>query len=312
MKNKIIFRYLFLAKCYLIEHRNTMSKKKKNLSNLREALKKVNKIEHKCHYHFLTEAKILTDIGGKDSETEKLFKFLINDCSKMRNTGHRLCEVYWNFARFLKHKKENKEELKYLDECITWDNNLIDSRACKFAINCQDLLMDYSNKKIESQSETHFDSDHEAYEMKSKILSIQRSFHSAIFYIKKAIEYGQENRLKERQKLLIENLCKLLETSFRSKTLEEALKVVEEVQDEKEMMRLRYQVKAIEINHTMKYTNLQPLKDVILKFFDLLKNSNASDEEFYSSFLSVITETRSVLDYSLTDLRIRKYPNAEV
>ena len=118
--------------------------------------------------------------------------------------------------------------------------------------------------------------------------------------------------MKERQKLLIENLCKLLETSFRQKTLEEALKIVEKVQDEKEMIRLRYQVKAIETNHTMKYTKLQPLKDAILKFFDVLKNLNASDEEFFNSSLNVITETRSVLDYSLTDLRICKYPNAEV
>ena len=93
-------------------------------------MKKVNKINHKCHYHILTEAKVLTDMRGKEDETEELFKILIKDCLEMRNAGHRLCEVYWNFARFLKHKKENQEELKYLDECIAWDNNLIDSKAC--------------------------------------------------------------------------------------------------------------------------------------------------------------------------------------
>ena len=172
--------------------------------------------------------------------------------------------------------------------------------------------MEYSNKKIESKSETYFDSDHEAYEMKSKILSIQRSFHSAIFYMEKALEFGKENRLKERQKLLIENFCKLLESSFRPKILEKALKVVEELQDEKEMIRLRYQVKVIETNHTMKYEKLQNLEAAILKFFDVLKNSNVSDEEFFNSSLSVLTETRSVLDYSLTDLRRYKYPKAEV
>ena len=208
--------------------------------------------------------------------------------------------------------------MKYLFECIAWDNNLIDSKACRFAIKCQDLLIDYCNIKIESDSslqrlsETHFDSDHEAYEMKSKILSIQRSFQSAIFYIEKAIEYGHEDRLKERQNLLIENLCKLLESSYKPKICKKALTVVEKVQDEREMIRLRYQVKAIETNHTMKYTKLQPLKAAILKFFDVLKNSKASYEEFFNSSLNVITETRSVLDYSLTDLRIYKYPNAEV
>ena len=121
----------------------------------------------------------------KEDETEELFKILIKDWLEMRNAGHRLCKVYWNFARFLKHKKENQEELKYLDECIAWDNNLIDSKACKFSIKCQDLLMDYSNKKIESLSETRFDSDPEAYIWDEKYYfkhsKNQRSFHSAIY-----------------------------------------------------------------------------------------------------------------------------------
>ena len=63
---------------------------------------------------------------------------------------------------------------------------------------------------------------------------------------------------------------------------------------------------------TVQYTKLQPLKAAILKFFDMLKNSNTSDEEFFNSSLNFITETRSILDYSLTDLRIYNYRNADV
>ena len=273
----------------------------------------MEKITHKCQYHLLTKAQILSEIEGKEEETENLFKDLIKDCSEMRNSGHRRCEVYWIFTRFLKHQRDNQKELKYLDECISWDNSLTDSKACKSAIKCQDLLMEYSNNKIETSSiSPHFDDDHEAYEMKSKILSIQRSFHSAVFYLEKAIEYGEETRLHERQKLLIQNLCKLLESCYRPKTLIKALKVVEEVNDEREKNSLRYQVKEIETNQTMIYTKLQPLKNAIIKFFTVIKKSNASNEELRDSSLDVIKETRSVLDYSLTDLRLYKYPNAEV
>ena len=279
-----------------------------------EALKYVGKITNKCHYHLLTKAQILSEMEGKEEETENLFKDLIKDCSGMRNSGHRLCEVYWNFARFLKNKRDNQKELTYLEECISWDNKLMDSKACKSAIKCQDLLMEYSDKKIELSSNSHFDHDHEAYEMKSKILSIQRSFHSAVFYMEKAIEYGKEIRLQERQKLLVQNLCKLLESTYRpkTKTLKKALKVVEEVNDEKEKINLRYQIKEIETNQTMGYTKLQPLKVAILNFFGVIKNSNASNDELLDSSLDVIKETRSVLDYSLTDLRLYKYPIAEV
>ena len=158
----------------------------------------------------------------------------------------------------------------------------------------------------------HFDEAHEAYEMKSKILSIQRSFHSAVFCIEKAIEFGQETRLHERQKLLIQNLCKLLESCYRPQTLKKAFKIVEEINDEKAKISLRYQVKEIETNQTMKYEKLKPLKNTLIKFFDVIKNTNASKEEFLDSALDVIKETRSVLDYSLTDLRLYKYPSAEV
>ena len=50
---------------------------------------------------------VLTDMGGEEDEAEELFKNLFKDCLEMRNAGHRLYEVYWNFAIFLKHKKEN-------------------------------------------------------------------------------------------------------------------------------------------------------------------------------------------------------------
>ena len=122
--------------------------------------------------------------------------------------------------------------------------------------------------------------------------------------MEKAIEYGQKFRLQERQKLLVQNLCKLLESSYQLKTntFKKALKVVEEVNDEKEKINLKYQVKEIEINQTMGYEKLQPSKIAILNFFGVIKNSNASNEELWDSSLDVLKETRSVLDYSLREL----------
>ena len=39
--------------------------------------------------------------------------------------------------------------------------------------------------------------------------------------------------------------------------------------------------------------------------------TDANIDDIRNSSLSVITESRSVLDYSLTDLRMYKYPNAD-
>ena len=286
----------------------------------------IKKIEDPCYYHLLTEAKIFIEMGlfnykEKREDFERatiIFESLIEKCKDMRNHGHRLCEVLHQYSAFLKLQYYWKaKEVSYLVQCVEWDNSLPDAVACKYAIKCQDLLLKYATHQLKDGKKRQLNqplNNAEAFEIKSKIFGIQQNYHSAIFFIEKAIQCQEKDNLTFQQEFLVRNLLKLLETDFKENHVNKIQATLDLMKDDQMKTLLEYELRILQINQAnhFHHDKLKDLKASSIQFEETVKDLECSKETICDAALNVLAKARSSLDYALTDLRDKKYTEAKV
>ena len=286
----------------------------------------IKKIEDPCYYHLLTEAKIFIEMGlfnykEKREDFERatiIFESLIEKCKDMRNHGHRLCEVLHQYSAFLKLQYYWKaKEVSYLVQCVEWDNSLPDAVACKYAIKCQDLLLKYATHQLKDGKKRQLNqplNNAEAFEIKSKIFGIQQNYHSAIFFIEKAIQCQEKDKLTFQQEFLVRNLLKLLETDFQDSHVNKIHATLHMMKDDQMKTLLEYELRTLQINKAnhFHHEKLKDLKASSIQFEEAVKDLECSKETICDAALNVLANARSSLDYALTDLRDKKYTEAKV
>ena len=317
----------FSAKCLLIEHKNKKSKRR-HTSLLNRALWHIQKVvaDDPCYYHLVTQGKIFIEMGlhnykerrEKFAEADKIFQNLIEKCKEMKNHGHRLCEVLHQYSLFWKLQYcETKKEISSLEHCVEWDNSLPDKVACNHATKCQEQLLKYATNQLKDGKKRQLNqhlTNAEAYQIQSKIFSIQQNYHSAVFFIEKAIQSHDTDKLTFQQEFLARNLLKILETEFMDSHVIKVQATLDRMKDERIKTLLEYELRILQINKEKHFHHekLKDLKASSIQFEEAVKDLECSKEIICDAALNVLAKARSSLDYALTDLRDKKYTEAKV
>ena len=147
--------------------------------------------------------------------------------------------------------------------------------------------------------------DAEAFEIKSKIFGIQQNYHSAVFFIEKAIQCKENENITIQQEFLVRNVLKILEIDFQDSHVNKIQSTLDIMKDYQMKTLLEYELRILQINKAnhFHHEKLKDLKAASIQFEESVKDLECSKETICDAALNILANARSSLDYALTDLR---------
>ena len=243
-------------------------------------------------------------------EAMDIYEKLIKVCKENVNNPHRVCEVNFQASRLCKQFKESKE-IQYLNACVDWDAKPAQGKvACQFAVQAQDLLMEYATSQLK-----HGDSKQKVFqrnmtnvvalETKYKIFSIQNDYNSAIFYLERAIELDEKDRLYGQQKSLFECLLSLLKIEFDEDRVSQAKDLINGIEDTSTKNDFDFQLRKLLITREIPNDKekLWDLRSKVLDFEESVKNIEIDHNTLCSKATEVWQKSISALDYATNDFK---------
>ena len=294
--------------------------------------------ENKTHYDRLRLANVYFEVSrfrGHDDfrdKAEDTFKEVIEEVENEDNPL-RLAQAYVEYAAFLGKTKRQKDKIHFLRRVADipiHDENL-DKNEMRYVCQSQAQLLEYASKV---QSAPYL------FELKGFVQRKMQNFHSAIFYLEKAINNPDPGWTESYKTTLKENLVEtLIEASklnlanylcaMPGHWIEEAEKKIEKLTDTPRKFDLKFEVVEIRTNTLMTHEVLRKLKGHRLKFeqvvLDINKqnlksiNSSLSEAEIFQKeerekketelCLDIISEGKCVLDRAIGVIKDNFFPS---
>ena len=202
--------------------------------------------------------------------------------------------MYAKYAEFLKKQNRTEEEIYYLREvaAMAIRDESIDENEMRFVDKSQTTLLRYASGGRFKKSNS--------LEVKSFVLQKKRHFHSAIFYLRKAIKNPDPDWTESHKTTLKENLVETLIEASKSNLPNflgaicqqwafEAEKEIEKLDYSPRKCDFIYKIVEMSTNKSMTHEELQLLKTHRLSFeracLDIIKqdlkklNSSLSEAE---------------------------------
>ena len=138
----------------------------------------------------------------------------------------------------------------------------------------------------------------EALETKYKIFSIQNDYNSAIFYLERAIELDEKDRLYGQQKSLFECLLSLLKIEFDEDRVSKAKDLINGIEDTSTKNDFDFQLRKLLITREIPNDKekLWDLRSKVLDFEESVKNIEIDHNTLCSKATEVWQKSISALD----------------
>ena len=294
--------------------------------------------ENKRHYDRLILADVYFEISRFSgyhhfvTEAENTIK-AVKDEVEQQDDPLCIAQVYAKYAEFLKKQNRTEEEIYYLREvaAMAIRDESIDQNEMRFVDKSQTTLLKYASGGRFKESDS--------LEVKGFVLQKKQHFHSAIFYLRKAIKNPDPDWTESHKTTLKENLVETLIEASKSNLPNFLGAICEQwaFEAEKEIEKLGYSprkcdfiYKIVEMstNKSMTHEELQMLKTHRLSFeracLDIIKqdlkktNSSLSEAEKAEKkerernktilCLNIFSESKRVLDRAMNVIKDNMFP----